>query len=207
MGAGGGGASRAQREAERQEAARQAAIRQGTQQVQSIFTSPERLAQIEDFIAATRDLYTGEVNRQQRDAVRGNRFALARSGMLGGSLQADRNRQLGEAYGRAILEAERRAQGTGADLRAADQDAQQRLISMVQGGLDATTAAQQAAQAMRSNLAAGSATRNVESLGNAFGSFADYFRESRDAAARRRADQQYGLYTPTFGGGLWRGGR
>jgi hypothetical protein len=200
----GGGSNRAQREAEAQERQRQEAIRSGTERVRSTFASPERQAQIGEFVNATRSLLTGELNKQQGQAVRGNKFALARSGQLGGSLQVDRSRQLGETYGRGLLEAERRAQSAGADLRGADEDAQARLIGLVQGGLDATTAAQQAAQSMRSNLAAGSATRSVNDLGNVFGSFGDYFQQSRDAAARRRADQQFsptGLYTPMFGGG------
>jgi len=195
--------SRAQREAEAQERQRQEAIRSGTERVRSAFSAPARQAEIGDFVNATRSLLTGELNRQQAQAVRGNRFALARSGQMGGSLQADRSRQLGEAYGRGLLDVERRAQGAGADLRAADEEAQARLIGLVQGGLDATTAATQAAQSMRSSLAAGRAGRNVSDLGNAFGGFADYFQQSRDAAARRRADRQFsptGFYMPMFGG-------
>jgi hypothetical protein len=194
--------NRAQREAEAQERERQAAIRAGTERVRSTFSAPGRQAEIGEFVDATRNLLTGELNRQQREATRGNRFALARSGQLGGSLQADRSRRLGEAYGRGLLDVERRAQGAGADLRAADEDAQARLIGLVQGGLDATTAATQAAQSMRSSLAAGQAGRNVNDIGNAFGSFADFFQQSRDAAARRRADRSMptGIYTPMFGG-------
>jgi len=198
------GSNKAQREAEAQEKQRQDAIRSGTERVRSTFASPEREAQIGDFVKATRSILTNELNRQQKESTRGAKFALARSGQLGGSLQADKTRGLGEAYGRGILEAERRAQGAGADLRGADEDAQARLIGLVQGGLDSTSAASQAAQAMRSNLAAGQATRNVSDLGNAFGGFSDFFQQSRDAAARRRADAQYnptGLYTSMFGYG------
>lgn len=202
MGMGSGGNS-AQREAEAQERQRQEAIRSGTERVRSTFSSADRQGQIADFVNATRGIMTNELNRQQQTATRGNRFALARSGQLGGSLQVDRSRQLGETYGRGLLDVERRAQGSGADLRGADEDAQARLIGLVQGGLDATTAAQQAAQSMRSNSAAGVATRNVNDLGDAFGGFANYFQTSRDSAARRRADQQFsptGFYTPMFGG-------
>lgn len=199
----GGGSSSAQRAAEAEERQRQQAIRSGTERVRGTFSAPERQAQIGEFVNATRGLMTNELNRQQKQATRGNRFALARSGQIGGSLQVDRSRQLGETYGRGLLDVERRAQGAGADLRGADEDAQARLIGLVQGGLDATTAAQQAAQSMRSNLAAGSSTRNVNELGNAFGGFADYFQTSRDAASRRRADRSMsptGFYMPMFGG-------
>lgn len=200
----GGGSNRAEREARAEEERRQAAIRAGTGRVQAIFNSPEREQGIADFITATRGLLNNEVNRQQRDATRQNRFALARSGQVGGSLQADRTRRLGETYGRALLETERRAQAAGADIRAADADAQSRMIGLVQGGLDATTAASQSAAAMRNNLSAGAAQRNADSLGNLFGGFSDYFQQSRDAAARRRADAQFsptGLYQSAFVGG------
>lgn len=196
----GGGSNRAQREAEAQERQRQEAIRSGTERVRSTFAAPGRQAEIGEFVDATRGLMTNELNRQQRQAVRGNRFALARSGQLGGSLQVDRNRRLDTDYTRGLQDVERRAQGAGADLRAADEDAQARLIGLVQGGLDATTAATQAAQSMRSNLAAGQAGRSVNDIGNAFGGFADFFQQSRDSAARRRADRQFGFYQPMFGG-------
>ena len=195
-----GGSNRAQREAEAQERERQAAIRSGTEQVRGIFANPARLSEIAEAVAATRAMLAGDLTRQNREATRTNRFALARSGQLGGSLQADRARQLAEAYGRGRLEVERRAQGVGANLRAADEDSQARLMGLVQGGLDATTAAQQAAQAMRSNLAAGAADRNAGDLGSMFAGITNAAQASRDAADRRRADRQMWLYAPNFGG-------
>lgn len=185
----GRGANRAQRQAETQEREQMAALRAGTDRIRSVFADPARLAQITDFVNATRGMLNRDLTRQKQTNVRENRFDLARSGMFGGSLQADRTRQLAEAYGRGLLDVERRAQEAGANLREADDAAQSRMIALLHGGLDDTTAAQQAAQSARAGLAAERPAQNVNALGDVFGGLGDAFLRNRDAANRRRADR------------------
>lgn len=182
----GGGSNSAAKEANRQEAERQATIRNTQSAVNSVFDSPQRQADIADFVGATRQFYQQDLNRQKADADRNLTFALAKSGLIGGSTQVDQQRVLGDDYSRGLLASEQKAQGAGASLEAADQDARARLISLATSGLDATTAASQAAASMRSNLQAGRSAAELGSLGDSFGQINDFVTRSRDAQKYRQ---------------------
>ena len=205
----GSGSGDAQREAERAERERQAQI-QGTQRrVEAIFSSPERERDIAEFLAATRQYYRTDADRQQGDAARNTRFALARTGMTGGQFDVDTNARLSETYQRGLLEADRRAQGAAANLRAADADAKQRIFSMAQSGLDATTASNQAAQALRQNLDMGRVDAGERSLGDLFSRFGDIYTQSvkRKEDTRAQRDIYRTLFQPNtvptqYGGGI-----
>lgn len=194
--------NRAGEEANRMEAERQAAIRQAQMAINQVFNDPRREADIADFVSAMRTFRMQDLDRQKAETDRQLRFALARGGLIGGSTQLDQQKAFGEQYARGVLDIERGAQGAGAELRAADQDARGRLISLATQGLDATTAAQQAAAAMRSNLEAGRATSMAQGLGDVFSRFNKFYEQSREAAERRRADRNAGwLYQPVKYGG------
>lgn len=199
-----GGNDRAQREAQRAEEARQAGIRQTSAQVESIFGSPERQRQYQDFYSATRDLGMSDLNQQKTEADRSAKFALARGGLTGGSRSRDVGSALGRDYVEGLLNVDRRAQGAMADLMAADQVSKNNLLSLAQSGLDLTTASQNAASALRANLQSGESTRLAGGLGELFGTAADLKRASEDARIRRQAEIQYGntVYSPwfTYGG-------
>lgn len=200
-----GGGNDAQREAEEAERERLAAI-QGTQRrIDAIFSSPTREADIQNFGAAQRQYFRTDADRQQADAARSTRFALARSGLTGGQYDVDVNALLGEKYQRGLVEADRRAQSAVASLRAADADAKMRLFSQVQSGLDATTASNQAAQALRQNLESTRVDSQERALGDLFGRFGDIYTQSvkRDEDRRAQRDIYRTLYQPTqYGGGL-----
>lgn len=190
----GSGGNDAQREATRAEQERQAAI-QGTQRrVDAIFSSPQRERDIDDFLEATRQYYRTDADRQQGDAARSTKFALARTGLTGGQFDVDTNARLAETYKRGLLEADRRAQGAAAGLRAADSDAKQRIFSLAQAGLDTTTATNQAAQALRQNLEQGRADAGERSLGDLFSRFGDIYTSSLKQDEDRRA-QKYVYHT------------
>jgi hypothetical protein len=184
-----GGGNSAAREANAAEDRRQAQIKSTQQRINQVFNDPQRAADIADLVNATREYYTGDLNRQKADADRGLKFALAKSGLTGGSTQVDQQRLLGENYSRGVLSAEQKALGQGASLEAADQDARARLISLATSGLDATTAAQQAAASMRSNLQANQSTAQADALGDVFGTFNQFAQQARDAQKFRQGYQ------------------
>lgn len=181
-----GGGNSAAKEANRAEEQRQASIRGTQAKVNDVFNSPQRAADIGDFVNATRSFYQQDLDRQKAEADRGLKFALAKSGLTGGSTQVDQQGLLADNYGRGLLQVEQKAQGAGASLSAADQDARARLISLATSGLDATTAAQQAAASMRSNLQAGQSEAQLGSLGDAFSQF-NQFAQNAKAAQQQRA--------------------
>jgi hypothetical protein len=191
----GGGNDRAQRQAQAQEQARIAAIR-GTQgQINQVFDSPQRAADIADFVNATREYKTRELDEAKTVNDRQLKFALARGGQIGSSTQVDQQSKLGRDYAKGVLLVDRQARGAGAEIEAADQDARARLIQLATSGLDATTGAQQAAAAMRSSLEAGKTAAQTQGISDVFGQFAKFYQDSKDAAVRRRADHQaFGRY-------------
>jgi hypothetical protein len=191
MSSGGNSAAKAANQAEAQ---RQASIASTQNRVNQVFNSPQRQADINDFVNATRTYYQQDLDRQKGNADRGLKFALAKSGLTGGSTQVDQQRVLGDDYGRGLLQVEQKAQGAGASLSAADQDARSRLISLATSGLDATTAAQQAGAAMRSNLQAGQTEAQMGALGDSFQQFNQFKQQATDAQQRRQG------YYSTFGG-------
>ena len=120
---GGGGSNKAAEEANRAEAARQAAIADTQQRVNAVFDDPRRAAEIAAVVDAVRQQNVDRLNEQNADAVREAKFGLARSGQVGGSLQTDVNSRLSRAYQRGLLTAEQAAQGAGTQISQADEDA------------------------------------------------------------------------------------
>lgn len=193
---GDGGAGKAQRAAEAAEAERQAGIKRAIGGINAVFDSPGRESQYSDYINAVRERLNSDASRQKEMADRRLRFSMARQGLTGGSAQVDANRTLGEDFSQGLLEAERRAQGAGSDLRSQDEQTRMNLIQLAQSGLDATTAAQRAGAAMRASADTARSGAFAEGLGDIFGSTADIYRRQEDAAARRRgaSEVQAGLY-------------
>ncbi|GAB1407667.1 hypothetical protein MASR1M8_15860 [Thermomonas brevis] len=192
-------------EAAKAEAERMAAIRQAQGSVNAVFDSDARKADIADYVAATRAQLNDELLRQKGDSDRELKFALARGGLSGGSTEVDQRRRFGEAFARGLLDVERKAQGAGAQIESADNEARARLMGMATQGLDATTATSQAWANARNNLQAGASERSAGMLGDAFSQFKTFYDRSRDAADQRRIDRMlggnlYGSQRPMFGG-------
>ena len=193
MGGGGGGSSdRIAREQQEQEQQRLAAIQAGIAGTNAIFDSPERQRQYDDYMGAQREMYFGELQRQQQEAQRQNRFSLARSGLLGSRQQVDAGRDLGDAYNRGVVDADRLAQRATSDLRAADEDSRRGIIQLVQSGADATTASSAALRQMQTNLSGARSDMNANALGQVFGTFGDLYKRSQDRAEQRRAERDLG---------------
>lgn len=207
MGGGSGSADRIARENQQMEQQRLAQIRQGTEAANRIFDSPERQAQYDDYLAANRDQFFGELERQMAEAERQNRFAMARSGLVGSRQQIDAGRDLGEAYNRGVVDSDRLAQRSLASLRASDEDSRRAIIQMVQAGADATTASSAAMRQMQTNLSGARADMNASALGDVFSGFADMYRRSRERDAERRARADLGSIYNTASNWGWSPGR
>lgn len=194
-----GGSSSAQREANRQEQQRQARVAATTAAINRAFDAPAREAQVADFINAAREYYTIDLQRQRAQDERQRKFAMSRTGLTGGSADVDLAKRAAEAFTRGTLEAEQRAQGSGAALRAQDQQARLNLIQMAQSGLDIGTAASQSASALRTGLQEAQATSRQNALSDVFGRFGDIYSESKRRQAERDAmkNQYSTLYQPS----------
>lgn len=179
--------------AARLEMERQANIARAQQRINTVFDNPAREGDIADFVSALRDYQLQDLDRQKADTDRDLRFAMARGGLTGGSVNRDTNKEFAEEYLRGRLNVENRAQGAGSQLRAQDQDARARLITLATAGLDATTAAQQAAAGLRSNLENARATGYGQQMGDQFATFGGFIKNRREEAARRQANRDANL--------------
>ncbi|MBN5028202.1 hypothetical protein JY419_02025 [Stenotrophomonas maltophilia] len=190
--------------AARMEMERQERIREAQGRINQVFDNPRRAKDIADFVSATRSKLMEDLNRQNTDAARELKFSLARGGLTGGSVNVDQNRRLTDEYNRGLINVEGRAQGAGAQLEAADQDNRARLIQLATSGLDATTAASQAAAGLRSNFENAKSQAFGEQLGDQFATIGGFVKNRREEAARRQAnrDANFNLY----GGGAAYGG-
>jgi hypothetical protein len=182
--------------AARLEMERQASIKATQERVNKVFNDPTRERDISDFVSAVRTRALEDLNRQNTDASRELRFSLARGGLTGGSVNVDQNRRMADDYNRGLLNVESRAQGAGAQLEAADQDARARLIQLATSGLDATTAATQAAAGLRSNFESAKSQAYGEQLGDQFATIGGFVKQRREEAARRQAnrDANFNIY-------------
>jgi len=200
-----GGSTKAADQAKKEEDARQTAIKGAQSGINNAYDNPQRKGEIADYVNSLRKFFGEDLSRQKADTDRNLKFALARGGLTGGSTNIDQQKRIGENYARGVLDVERKSQGGGANLEAADQDSRMRLISMATQGLDATTAASQSASAMRSGLNAGKATDMANGLGDVFANTKSYYQKAADDAVRRRADYDaHGNYKPStniFGDG------
>jgi hypothetical protein len=178
---------------------RQAKIQQSVGAINNVFSDPKREAQLADYLAAMRGEYHGELDKQKSEADRQSVFALARSGQTGSSLNRDTNTDLAKDYSRGVLNADRLALGSEADLRQSDAEAKNNLLAMAFSGLDATTAARQGTQALSNHLLAGRGKQTADQLGDVFGGFADLYKRSKEQAENRRGLMDYDkLYQSKF---------
>lgn len=201
-----GGSDKAQKQAQAAESQKQASIANTQASVNAVFNDPRRESDIADYVGAMREYWGQDLDRQKADTDRSMRFALARNGQIGGSTQIDQQSRFADDYAKAALQIEQKAQGAGASLRTQDQDARARYIALATSGLDATTAAQQSAAAMRANLEAGKSGSMMASLAPMFSAYQTYADKSAERKWRNEADKKtVGLYAPiangTSGGG------
>lgn len=108
------------------------------------------------------------VRDQYADAERANRFGLARNGLLGGSSDIESNANLQEKTNEGLIQAQALGQKAAADLRSADQQTKQNLISLAQSGIDTGTAQQMAINSLNTNAQSALGQRGGASIGNLF---------------------------------------
>lgn len=190
-----GGANKAAKAAQQQDAARQAGIQNAIGQINAIYNSPQRQQQYDDFQRAIQQRNLLQLNQQQTIANRNLNFAMARSGMTGGSADADSAATQERLYNEGLLKGQNAAMQAAASLRASDQQSKQNLIALAESGLDATNASNQALDSLRSNIQSSMAQSVAQDIGDAFAGLGSYFADSQRAKQMRQV-----LVNPTPNG-------
>lgn len=190
MGMGGGG--QAQGQAQQMEQQRQATIAKNVKDINSAYAGRE--GQYSDFSTARRKQYGDELGRQQTDATRNNKFALARSGLTGGSAAVDTGKKLADELNLGTLNAENKVSGETAALRSADENSRNQMIALANSGASIGNGAAQTASSLRANIQGAQAGNVAEGLGSVFGGTADIYKQMQEQAAIRRGLKYSSLY-------------
>ncbi len=196
-----GDGDKATKAAERAEAERKKQVADATSAIEQAFGGTGRQGQLDEFIAALRGEFKTEAGRQRDIANRRSRFSVARSGLTGGSAAADAQVRLGEQFQTGLLESERLSQASLSDLVSADEASRRSLIGLAQGGGSVSSAAQNAANALRSNIAGARSGTAVSSLGDIFAESSEIARSAEEAAERRRGLQASQVFADPFSRG------
>jgi hypothetical protein len=195
-----GGSDDATKQAQQAEAERRRETAAATSAIERAFAG--RQGQLDDFVAALREQFTGEARKQRDRVARRGKFSLARAGLTGGSAAADFGTRLGDEFQDALLESERQSQLSLSDLLSADEASKSRLLSLAQSGLDVGSAARQAGQALQSNITGAKARSAVSSLGDLFANTRNIFIQQEEAAQRRRGLRESQVFADPFSRGV-----
>jgi hypothetical protein len=206
----GGGGGDPAAESRRQEEERQARIKAATDEINNIFsnkvkkTNPDGSgywvdgdpANARDTLYADQrstvyDLNKAEVDRQAKEAERTNRFALARTGLLGGSVDVDSNMELNRRTNEGLLRAGGIADQAAADLKASDEKTRSNLISMAQSGIDTGSASQMALQGLKVNADSVAQQRSGSSIGGLFSDLSQAYLANQVNAGRAAGFSPY----------------
>lgn len=183
-------------EANRLEKERQDKVTEATAKIDSIYNSDSRTQQYDDYVNSLRSYYTDDANRQKAIADRNLKFSMARAGLTGGSASADAGKTLADEYNRGTIQAETQAQASLADLMSQDNQSRLNLIQLANAGTDATSAASNAASAMRASLSSAENNAKSQGLGDIFAGTADVYKKQTEAAEKRR--QQLATYGSNY---------
>jgi hypothetical protein len=165
----------------------QAQIQNSVNQIQNAYGSPNRQSQYTAYGNNLQNYYTGQVNNQEAINARNLKFAMARSGLTGGSAAIDSNTQLQKDYTQGLLQASQAAASGVNSLKQADIGSENQLVSAAQGGGSIGSIPGQVATAQAANLGAGQNYANAGALSNLFAGTAGIYNAEQGAAALRKS--------------------
>lgn len=168
-------------------AQRQNQINQTVSSINSAYGSPARQQQYDAYGKNLTNYYTTQVNQQQAVNARDLKFAMARSGLTGGSAAADSNTQLGKDYTNGLIQASQQGQAGKAALQGADLNSKNQLVSLAEQGDYTGAIPSQIAASQSAALGAAQNFGTANSLGNLFASTSGIYSNEQTAAANRRA--------------------
>jgi len=170
-------------------AAQQASIQNAVGQINSAYSNPNRANQYAQYNQNLSNYYTGQVNNQEAVNARNLKFAMARSGLTGGSAAVDSNTQLQKDYTQGLLNASQAATAGTSALEQSDINAKNQLIGLAQQGNFTGAVPTATAQAQNASLGAAQNFGQANALGNLFAGTQGIIQNEAGAAANRLAQQ------------------
>lgn len=111
-----------------------------------------------------------DIARNRADTTRNVGFGLQRNGLFGGSVDVDTHRDITDANQRSVIQANQLADSQVASMRSNDESTRADLISRINAGLDADSAATTASQRMAINRQQALSEPSSGALNNLFAS-------------------------------------
>lgn len=137
-----------------------------------------------DISGAVHDTAMRDLDKQFTTASNRNTFGLARSGLLGGSVDAESGGDLQTRYGEGQLKATQQGQQSASDLRSQDEKSRQNLISLAQSGLDVGTANSLAGGQLASSADAAKSNATGATVGRLFDDMSQSYVANQTLKAR-----------------------
>lgn len=159
--------------------------------INAAYSDPSRQQQYTDYYNAVLGAQQQSLADQQAAAERQTKFALARSGIAGGSQGSFTTQQLGKDIANASSEAVTRALGAQAGLETADQQQKQQLTALAESGALNTGASDAASQAMATALSNAQSQNISNDFSNFFSNLTPIYQASVQADAMRRLGNFY----------------
>lgn len=182
------------------EAAKQGVLRQKqrqnniadvTNRINAIFSNPARQKQNAAFGNATQGIAMDTLNRNFDNRARDLTFALARSGLTGGSAAVDEHDTLNNDYVRGVLNAITNKQNVLRSLRASDAAAQSGLLRQSSGAENIAGAGQQSISGLQNALEAQNSLIAPSMLGSLAGTAAQAYGNYQKAQGIKDAQKQF----------------
>ena len=115
-------------------------------------------------------LMMNDIARNRADTTRNVGFGMQRNGLFGGSVDVDTHRDITDANQRSVIQANQLADSQVASMRSNDESTRADLISRINAGLDADSAAATASQRMAINRQQALSEPSSGALNNLFAS-------------------------------------
>lgn len=172
------------------------------QAINAQYGTPQQVATNQNYVNAIQQGLTQQLNNQQQLASKNLNFALARSGLQGGSQAAGENAQLQKSYVNGLLQASQAAQSAGSNLVASQNAQKNSLIAQASGANLTGAYATPSAQAINAQLQNAGNNAGAAAVGNVFGQAAQFYNAEQQQAANRQAAALWGNnpYAGTIGG-------
>lgn len=179
-------------------AQQQSQINQNVNNIQAAFSPAATAGQYTQYANALTQSYQAALQRQQQLASRNLNFAMARSGLTGGSAAADQAGLLQQESALGTLNAQQQVQGKVAALQQQNAQTEAQLMSVAQTGGYMGDAAQETASALQANLGNAMGNTAASGLGNVFGNTANLVNNMNTASALRQGMQTGAVYANPF---------
>jgi hypothetical protein len=170
-------------------AQQQQQIQGAVSQINNAYSSPARQQQYQQYGTNLQNYYDTNVNNQEATNARNLKFAMARSGLTGGSAAVDSNTQLQKDYTNALLQASQAATAGTSALEQSDINAKNQLIGLAQQGNFTGAVPSAISAAQGASLGAAQNYGSANALNNLFAGTAGIYQNEQTAAANRQAQQ------------------